>query len=137
MYREKRSLIREEKLCSLPFQFYSKSSKDNHQWENLHGCMNLVNNIEFIIVIYNLYQIINLIYINYPLNSKPSKLFSKTAISIIGWYWMIYFLTTYRINLFMLKDIMLKHNLEVNYFAFTQKYNCIIITSVICGCKGE
>ena len=49
---------------------------------------------------------------------------------------MIYFLTTYRINLSMLKDIMLKHNLEVNYFAFTQKYNCIIITSVICICKG-
>ena len=54
MYRETHSLIGEEKLCSLPFQFYSKSSKDNHQWENLHGCMNLVNNIEFIIVIYNI-----------------------------------------------------------------------------------
>ena len=49
---------------------------------------------------------------------------------------MIYFLTTYRINLSMLKDIMLKHNLEVKYFAFTQTYNCIIITSVICICKG-
>ena len=54
MYLEKSSLMGEEKLCSLPFQFYSKSSKDNHQWENLHGCMNLVNNIEFIIVIYNI-----------------------------------------------------------------------------------
>ena len=31
---------------------------------------------------------------------------------------------------------MLKYNLEVNYFAFTQKYNCIIIASVICICKG-
>ena len=49
---------------------------------------------------------------------------------------MIYFLTTYRINLSMLKDIMLKHNLEVSCFAFTQKYNRIIITSVICICKG-